>query len=149
MNNYAEMENKKKCPYCAELIMNEAIFCKHCQKSLEEISSSEDPIIKDSSLENSKQEEIPILGTTALGLSLFSFALPSIISSPFSILGFFLGIIALKKQQTKTGTWALIFSVCSIIFTIKTQMDLSNSVQNYEQELKKLDESIKIEQSIK
>jgi len=26
----------KKCPFCAELIQNEAVFCKHCRNSLEE-----------------------------------------------------------------------------------------------------------------
>ena len=33
--NQVENDSTKKCPFCAELIQIEAVFCKHCRNSLE------------------------------------------------------------------------------------------------------------------
>ena len=33
--NQVSNDSTKKCPFCAELIQNEAVFCKHCRNNLE------------------------------------------------------------------------------------------------------------------
>lgn len=37
-----DFSDLKKCPFCAEYIKHEAVFCKHCGKSLESVENKAD-----------------------------------------------------------------------------------------------------------
>lgn len=34
LHGRGDMENRKQCPYCAEIVENKAVICKHCQSIL-------------------------------------------------------------------------------------------------------------------
>jgi uncharacterized membrane protein YvbJ len=90
----------KRCPFCAEEIQNDAIYCKHCQSSLNTHPTKRNRNQKISAGEHESYGTITIL----------SILLP--------IVGIIIGIVYLTKNDPldkKLGEHAIAFS---ILFTI-------------------------------
>ncbi|CAE6906885.1 conserved membrane protein of unknown function [Pseudomonas marincola] len=74
-----ELSDKhRKCPFCAETVLNEAIKCKHCGSELEPVSShaaekSEYPAEDDNPMDGAFGEHLPIVLAAALAIGVIIF----------------------------------------------------------------------------
>lgn len=100
----------KKCPFCAELIQEEAIVCRHCGRTLTTASAYTQPQKKDNSG----------LAITSLAMGIFSCLawLFPICGLPVSVLALIFGIVGLNSSKRNLAIAGIVMSAIGLILTI-------------------------------
>jgi len=100
----------KKCPFCAEMIQEAAIVCRHCGRSLTETETNYQPQKKDNYG----------LAITSLALGIFSLLawfLP-ICGFPISVIGLILGIIGMNSSKRGLAIAGIVMSSIGLLLTV-------------------------------
>lgn len=100
----------KKCPFCAEMIQEAAIVCRHCGRTLTENQTN---------LQLQKKDNYG-LAITSLALGIFSLLawLYPICGFPISVIGLILGITSTSSSKRSLAIAGIVMSAIGLILTV-------------------------------
>ncbi len=109
MTDFQTNESRlKKCPFCAEMIQEAAIICRHCGRSLTENQIMHQP----------KNNSGLAITSFAIGIfCLIAWFLP-ICGFPISVTGLILGILSMGSSKRNLAITGIVLSTIGLVLTI-------------------------------
>lgn len=100
----------KKCPFCAELIQEAAIVCRHCGRTLTTTSAYVQP----------QKRDYSGVAITSLAMGIFSCLawLFPLCGLPISVLALILGIVGINSSKRNLAIAGIVMSAIGLILTI-------------------------------